>query len=192
MDVTTSACCKRRSCTPNPGSCDITTAPPEVNIDGVYGRETRSAILRWQLTQQRPLTGILDNDDADGITYSANDVLSCYNTTYRDTKKIATIGQMRDCAGVWVTPRALLFCVLNYSCSTLPDTIEGRATVDATLRAINLTEGSRLVPKAEDLPTPNPQKLAACRISATSDEMFVACAGEPTANASYKAILSCF
>ena len=38
--------------------------PSDATVDGVYGPATRTAILQWQQSQSRPLTGFLGNSDA--------------------------------------------------------------------------------------------------------------------------------
>jgi hypothetical protein len=62
--------------------------------------------------------------DAHGVPAEASaKVLACYKAGN------TTIQKLYDCAGVWVTPYALMNCTLGIECSFLQDTVDGRATV---------------------------------------------------------------
>src|SRR4051794_41065081 len=84
---------------------------------------------------------------------------------------------MFDCSGVWVTPKALLRCSLQTQCPALPDTLNGRATLNSLLQADNLTLSSVLTIPPADLPAmPSFQQIGECKTSAKSEMDLVKCA----------------
>jgi hypothetical protein len=63
-------------------------------------------------------------------------ILACYKAGQ------TTIQEIRNCAGVWVTPKALLLCALqptaegqadHIACPFLPDTAQGRTILDISI-----------------------------------------------------------
>jgi putative peptidoglycan binding protein len=170
------------------------------NTDGMYGPETRWAIIQWQRSKELPLTGLLDNAAGDALAPFANrttaNVIGCYNdATYSNAKKLITIQEMRNCAGVWVTPRALLLCVMGSTCPVLADTADGRAMLDATLTKESLKPSDQLVLRSKDLPMSGPQQfeaLARCRQNAISEQAFVSCVVDASGPPAYKAMKGCF
>jgi hypothetical protein len=88
-----------------------------------------------------------------------------------------TVQQMFDCSGMWVTPKALLRCSLETQCPALPDTLNGRATLNSLLQADNLTLSSVLTIRPADLPAmPSFQQIGECKTVAKSEMDFVKCA----------------
>ena len=77
------------------------------------------------------------------------DVLKCYNY-FLASARVPTLEEMRGCAGVWVTPRALVSCTATVRCPVIDDSLEGRAALDAVLKFDGLTRNSLLKPKAND------------------------------------------
>jgi hypothetical protein len=59
-------------------------------------------------------------------TALADKVSNCYFAAAGRASTI-TIQQMHDCSGVWVTPRALLQCLLQMLCPVYSDTLSDRA-----------------------------------------------------------------
>jgi hypothetical protein len=154
-------------------------------IDGIYGPNTRSAIIQWQKARQLPLTGLLDAENSDALAPFSDPVsakvLNCYNAAYRENNKLLTIQEMRDCAGVWVTPRALVSCTMNGRCPVLPDTEEGRAALAAALNATNanfdtFVKQTVLALESQNMPLkPVADQLATCKTSVATKQEFVAC-----------------
>jgi hypothetical protein len=131
-----------------------------------------------------------------GAVISAGDpvgpkVLACYNELARG--KPTTIQKVYDCSGVWVTPRALLLCALEVSCPALPDTIEGRTTLDANLTAENLNRDSNLTLRPSDLPPmPDAATIARCKKESTTEADFEKCLTPTIAPAKYGILRDCF
>ncbi|WP_439397230.1 hypothetical protein ACRQ5Q_09055 [Bradyrhizobium sp. PMVTL-01] len=108
---------------------------------------------------------------------TAQKIIGCYVNETTPTK-IPTIQQIYDCSGVWVTPRVLLSCALEAHCSWLPDTREGRNTLDAMLQTESLTRESPLSLPTDPLhlpPLPSKDKIDQCRAQAGSKEAFESC-----------------
>jgi hypothetical protein len=135
------------------------------------------------------LATIVASDPASAALSTADTpktVLTCYNTGN------TTIQQMRDCAGVWVTPRALMMCALQAHCPVLPDTAEGRADLDAALRMEGLSRASSLRLRAADLPRlPDPARLAACKKSTANEDAFTDCVLASLAQGRYDTLRAC-
>jgi hypothetical protein len=139
-----------------------------------------SAIALTAIVASNPASAALSTTDA------PKTVLTCYNTGN------TTIQQMRDCAGVWVTPRALLMCALQAHCPVLPDTGEGRADLDAALRMEGLSRASTLRLRAGDLPRlPDPARLATCKKSAANEDAFTDCVLASMALGRYDTLRAC-
>jgi len=140
------------------------------------------------------ITGVRQVEAKDGNKDATRQkIITCYiNQTKPDS--IPTIQQIYECSGVWVTPRVLLSCALEAHCSWLPNTRQGRATLDAVLEQEHLTRDSPLpLPKdaAHLPPLPSKEKIDQCRDRAGSKEAFESCVaatvGEP-----FDKIRACF
>jgi hypothetical protein len=119
-------------------------------------------------------------------------VIRCYNAATARGKTV-TIEEMFACSGVWVTPRGLLRCALETHCPVLPDTVEGRATLDATLQAERLTRRSVLMLRPRDLPPmPNATTIGRCRKDSKTEEAFQNCVMSTITGAKYANLRSCF
>jgi hypothetical protein len=119
-------------------------------------------------------------------------IVNCYNASAVGDKSV-TIRQVYTCSGVWVTPRALMRCALEAECQALPDTVEGRATLDATLKSENLNRDSALVLRPGDLPPmPNAQKIADCKKTSKTEEEFKNCVLPTIPPNKYATLRSCF
>jgi hypothetical protein len=69
---------------------------------------------------------------------------------------------MHDCAGFWITPRALLQCVLHVKCQAFADSLADREEFYGTLQAAKLDVTSPLILPSgpDDLPLmPNADKI---------------------------------
>jgi hypothetical protein len=62
-------------------------------------------------------------------------IVSCYRASGPHSP---TIQQMHDCAGFWITPRALLQCVMQVKCQAFGDSRADRGEFYATLQAAKL------------------------------------------------------
>lgn len=106
-------------------------------------------------------------------------VIFCFN---QGNGKL-TIQQMFDCSGVWVTPKALLRCSFGSQCPALPDTLNGRATVNSLLEAENLTISSVLTLCAQDMPAlPSFEQVNECKQTAKTEKALADCALLKTEN----------
>jgi peptidoglycan hydrolase-like protein with peptidoglycan-binding domain len=110
-------------------------------IDGIYGPDTRAAIVRLQLAQHLPLTGLLDNATAATLLHpseaaNARKVIDCFKSGSD------TIFAMYSCSGVWVTPRILTLCFLGVDgdCPVIPDELGAREVVSAAVGPDKLNE----------------------------------------------------
>ena len=105
----------------------------------------------------------------------ATRVLACYNR-FSAGGRTATIRDVFECSGVWVTPRALLACAIGATCPVLHDTIEDRAIRDATLRELTLTLDSRLELQPRYLPRmPGNDAIVRCRNTTNNEGDFTNC-----------------
>jgi len=122
----------------------------------------------------------------------ASKVLGCYRSAAAGGKQV-TIQAMFDCAAVWVTPRALLRCALGAQCPVLPDTVAGRANLDAVLKDEKLTRDSNLVLRATDIPPqPAAAQIKKCRETTASEAAFMACVVPTVPGSKYERVRSCF
>ena len=137
----------------------------------MYGDETRYGIIKWQLSQHRPLTGLLDDASAELILPSsqvaaadalARVVIDCFKSGYR------TVQSMYSCSGKWVTPRALLYCSLQTGCPVIDGTAAGREIALASLGAAKLDTVLTLDP--QNLPPfPTQLQLMGCKTAPASE-----------------------
>ncbi|MBZ9857073.1 hypothetical protein LB566_25095 [Mesorhizobium sp. CA13] len=189
--------------------------PLEYTVSGHRINDQR--IILWGVLQSRDancnLTGPLktdqlvfdlieaDNSGKPSASYQANDeaekqiaekVTACFRAGAFGDRSIS-IEQMRDCSGVWVTPRAFLSCALESGCPVIEDTVAGRATVDQMLAAEGLTRRSPLVLNPQLLPLmPDSATIDACRDSSANQDEFLKCSAQKTAGGRYNALLNCF
>lgn len=126
------------------------------------------------------LIGMSDQDPASKAT--ADRIIECYKAS----GGAITIQGMRDCAGVWVTPRALVLCVAETQCPVLPDTIDGNALLRTYLNQASLTKNSLLTIDAKLYPNfVDPAALANCRQNSVSPEALISCVLLPKVTSSY-------
>jgi uncharacterized protein YecT (DUF1311 family) len=126
------------------------------------------------------------------VARNAAKVLSCYKGAAAGDKQV-TIRQMFECSGFWVTPRALLTCGLETHCPVLSDTVEGRATLDATLAAQKLSRDTVLTLREADLPPmPSAAKINECRGKSHSEDDLVNCVLPTIPSDAYKKLQECF
>jgi peptidoglycan hydrolase-like protein with peptidoglycan-binding domain len=130
-------------------------------IDGVYGPNTRGAIVRWQLDQHLPVTGLLDNATAATLLHPskvaiAKKVIDCFKSGSD------TISAMYSCSGVWVTPRILTLCFLDADCPVIPDELGAREVVATAVGPDKLDE-KLSIDLANVLEFPNDTIIDQCR-----------------------------
>jgi tetratricopeptide (TPR) repeat protein len=114
----------------------------------------------YKAVGQQPLT--CDETSEIRLSKTGLKVVACM----KDRKGSITIKEMRECSGVWVTPRALIYCVAGAHCPTLSDTIQGRAILNAHLKDQGLVLDSKLLLSANALPAlPSAQAITGCKSS---------------------------
>src|SRR5215471_13371200 len=90
------------------------------------------------------LAAVIQTSSAQPVDSSVSGkIIACFKKGSEANKGI-TFQQMRECSGVWVTPRALLQCSLEMECPALPDTIQGRTVFLAVLQAEHLNVNSKI------------------------------------------------
>ena len=149
---------------------------------------THQLWLRISTASSLPESG----DDHQEAT--AKKIVSCFNAGAAGNKKM-TIGDMRDCAGVWVSPRALVRCAVGASCSVLPDTFEGRAAFDAILHQYEpkLTRESTLSLNPGNLPPlPSAALINQCKQNGATGDAYLQCIGQSIDGGKYRAVVDCF
>jgi hypothetical protein len=122
-------------------------------------------------------------------------ILACFNagqTAVRD---------LRACAQVWLTPKALLLCALQnaeagkagpIACPFLPDTPNGRAILDALLAQQHLTRDSNLTLDTRNFPSlPGEAVVDACNKTASTQQDFLACIQTSMRHDQSQALLQC-
>jgi hypothetical protein len=105
------------------------------------------------------------------------------------------IAEMHDCSGYWVTPRVLLWCLLEKGCSVLSDTIEDRATFDSVLTAQSINLGTILTLNvvAKELgPMPDAPTIEYCKGSTTNEKDLENCVLQARTANQYSGIRNCF
>lgn len=149
------------------------------------------------LKQSKTLAGIppmppasLDATVPETLGRKAKKILDCYSKQISGDK-VATIQQVYECSGFWITPRALMVCSLGASCPALPDTVEGRAVLKAALEAEEISINSPLEFRANTIPRlPDSENLKNCKSNTSSEQEFTYCAASAISN-HYKALFDC-
>ncbi|WP_157934760.1 hypothetical protein [Microvirga ossetica] len=165
---------------------------PPLDDTDYWPEDYNSAILMTELTAKSPvLASIARSGDGFAGLGPAGKIVGCFTDGVAGNKTM-TITQMYDCSGFWVTPRALLTCSLGEMCPALPDTVEGRATLDATLAAADLSRGSLLMLRDRDIPrAPNETTITRCKETTGSEQSFQTCVANDMSK-TFDAVRECF
>lgn len=119
-------------------------------------------------------------------------VIACFRSGAFGDRTVS-IEQMRDCSGVWVTPKAFLRCALESGCPVIEDTATGRVALDQMLAAEGLTRRDPLVLNPQLLPLlPDSTTIEECQEAAANENEFLTCSARRTAGGRYDALLDCF
>ncbi|WP_238189954.1 hypothetical protein [Methylobacterium frigidaeris] len=124
---------------------------------------------------------------------TAKNVVACFKAGTAG-RKFMSFNDMRDCAGVWVSPRALVRCSIDSSCPVLPDTYEGRAAFDAVLQQYGpgVTRDSTLHLDVENLPRlPTAASIKGCEDAERSGDG-LRCVSQSIDDGKYSAVVRCF
>jgi hypothetical protein len=126
----------------------------------------------------------------------AQKVIGCFRAGAK--KASFSVQDMKECSGYWVTPNALVYCVMQSRCAALQDTIAGREVLDLALHAAGLTRDSQLVlsvSKEYLPPMPQASNVDDCNKQAGNDpSVFQTCAQRSivSANANADTLRLCF
>ncbi|MFL9898801.1 hypothetical protein PQR71_11640 [Paraburkholderia fungorum] len=107
----------------------------------------------------------------------AQKIVNCYKNQI-SRNRATTIREVFQCAGSWVTPRALMACSVGAKCPALPDTPSGKAILHVALKAEgNLTEDSALILTPTLIPRqPQTTDIDSCNMTANaSPSLFNSC-----------------
>nr|WP_129545743.1 hypothetical protein [Methylorubrum zatmanii] len=118
-------------------------------------------------------------------------IVGCYNKLAAGNK-VATIDDMHDCSGYWLTPRALVVCSVGAHCPALPDTAEGRAILNNILDRSKLELASPLKLDPALIPRlPSDAVISNCRANMPSEADFLTCTSTAVAK-QYAPVVDCF
>lgn len=142
-----------------------------------------------QTVEWRPIEEALPLESSDpSVLALATKIQSCFN----GHEGVITVQMMRECSGVWVTPRTLALCALKTQCPALPDSLENRAIVRAALHQLGMSFGDQLTLRKEDIPAlPATQAIADCKALMTDLTQFEACVLLPMASQKYPLLEAC-
>jgi uncharacterized protein len=134
-------------------------------------------------------SSVSDMPEADPAIQKISDrIVDCFNTA----KGTITIQGMHDCAGVWVTRRALMLCVAQTQCPIVPDTDEGRGILTKYLSDAGLTRASSLSLDQSLFPNVvDPATLANCKSTSVSAGGLVSCVLVPSTMNKFSDVSTC-
>lgn len=122
---------------------------------------------------------------------SAKKIIDCYTQQVADDKT-TTVFAVYQCSDLWVSPKALISCAIADNCPVLPDTVEGRATIDAVLSRENMNIYSNLVLDPNKLPRlPTADNLNGCKKTEQTDAGYENCVSA-TVLSNYDPLVQCF
>ena len=143
--------------------------------------------------------------DASAQAVIAEKVSTCFKAGTA-ARKFMSFSEMRDCAGVWVSPKALVRCMIEVRltddtlgdavahCPAIPDTSEGRAAFDAVLKQYgpSLTRDGVLHLDTGNLPPfPTSASIETCKavVGAVNS---VNCVSKMIDGGKYNPLVECF
>lgn len=110
-------------------------------------------------------------------TKTAETVLGCFNSGHN------TIQTMRNCAGGWITPRALLYCFFGSSCVVLQDDTAGRQTFFASIGTLSALDVPLTLDTTNLPPFPTNSQITDCKHKSVDEEHFQQCVANEMAAA---------
>ncbi|WP_315922660.1 hypothetical protein [Mesorhizobium sp. SP-1A] len=137
--------------------------PLDENAKDYWPEGYQSAQLVSDLVEQSPILASIarSGNGFEGLT-PALKIVNCFSDASAANRSV-TIKQVFQCSVFWVTPRALMMCSLGETCPALPDTVEGRTSLDFLLTAEGLNRDSPLVLRQTDIPRlPDAETIQNC------------------------------
>jgi uncharacterized protein YecT (DUF1311 family) len=170
---------------------DLITAKQSLSVASALAFGTDAYIWKMPNVENAHEWQPASADFNEPMTAVARQVVDCYTKNVAGDKKM-TIFEMYQCSGAWVTPRTLISCSLGARCPALPDTIEGRAIINAELAEEKLSTDSPLELVASQIPRlPDAEMLTQCKSTSANEDEYSRCVSGKLLGI-YKSSMDCF